>query len=81
MKVLKVLLRAICQKLENMSTGCWMICCMFDEYKDENPDALLPSLKSETRQQRAVAKSKAPVSFSPHLNSKLIIIMAVTDLL
>ena len=45
MKFLKDLLRAICQKLENMSAGCWMICCMFDEYKDEDLEALLPSIK------------------------------------
>ena len=62
-----------------MSAGCFEIRCMFDEYKDEDHDAVLPSLKAATRKQRAGVRSKAPVSFSPHLNSKLI--MSVTDLL
>ena len=52
---------------------------MFDEYKDEDPDAPLPSLKSDTRKKRAGVCSKAPVSFSPNINSKLI--MSVTELL
>ena len=52
---------------------------MFDEYKDEDPDAPLPSLKSDTRKKRAGVRSKAPVSFSPNINSKLI--MSVTELL
>ena len=79
MKTLSDLLRGFCQKVENMSAGCFEIRCMFDEYKDEDPDAVLPSLKAATRKQRAGVRSKAPVSFSPHLNSKLI--MSVTDLL
>ena len=52
---------------------------MFDEYKDVDPDAPHPSLKDGTRQKRAGEKSKTPVSFCPHLNSKLI--MSVSELL
>ena len=62
-----------------MSAGCLEIRCIFDEYKNEDPDVPLPSLKSDTRKKRAGVHSKAPVSFSPHINSKLI--MSVTELL
>ena len=79
MKTFHDLLRGLCHKLENMSAGCFEIRCKFDEYKNEDPDAPLPSLKSDTRKKRAGVRSKAPVSFSPHINSKLI--MSVTELL
>ena len=79
MKFLKDLLRGVCHKLRNMSKGCDEMRCMFDEYKDVDPDAPHPSLKDGTRQKRAGEKSKTPVSFCPHLNSKLI--MSVSELL
>ena len=79
MKLLVDLLHAVCQRLENMAAGCVEIRCLFDEYADDDESLSLKSNTRKKRTSRTGSKSKQPQSFTPHLNSKLI--MSIAELL